>query len=124
MPQVFSIENNKIAKVPESIYFTTTLKDLRVSHNQLTSVQDAIGQLKNLRTYHVTGNKVGIDNGGQLPPDIGKCQFLEELHLDENEILDLPWELGTASRRFTTAFYSYRSSNTDTEAALQVLSRH
>jgi Leucine-rich repeat (LRR) protein len=70
------------------------VKDLRASGNQLTELPALIGQLKQLKTLHLSRNHVGRTTGGQLPPEIGECLFLEELLIDQNELTDLPLELG------------------------------
>ena len=52
---VLKLQNNRLKQVPREICdLITTLRELDLSHNELTHLPDAIGNLKSLRKLKVS----------------------------------------------------------------------
>jgi Leucine-rich repeat (LRR) protein len=57
--KILILDNNQLSgKIPESIYQLTSLVNLSLENNQLTEIDDSIGNLKNLRQINLKGNKL------------------------------------------------------------------
>eukprot|EP00038_Savillea_parva_P011874 m.200735 g.200735 ORF g.200735 m.200735 type:complete len:320 (+) comp21166_c0_seq1:246-1205(+) len=72
-----------IARLP------TTLVELKMGNNHMTSLHPAIGQLRQLKTLAVSSNQIVT-----IPPEIGKLTNLKLLGLANNRITTVPPELG------------------------------
>jgi len=75
--------------VPAAIGQLTSLKELDLSGNQLTSLPAEIGQLTSLRELHLRENELT-----SLPAEIWQLTSLTELHLGYNQLTSLPAEIG------------------------------
>jgi hypothetical protein len=82
---------NKLTSVPPEIGQLTSLKELHLWRNQLTSVPPEIGQLTSL-----TRLDLGTNQLTSLPAEIGQLTSLWGLYLDGNQLTSVPaeiWEL-------------------------------
>lgn len=110
--------DNKLESLPKEIGLLTKLKTLDLSNNQLTELPVEISQLSELQSLNIINNKVS-----KLPSDLSKwtnlivikfslnqfvrfppglCtptfkQHLTEIHAKDNQIGDLPKEIGHLS---------------------------
>ena len=110
--RVLEAERNQIASIPDEIANCKNLENVRVGYNKITDLS-ALADCDNLVTLVVDGNaldsleslnlqkkqrlvtlsakKNGIES---VPADLGKCQLLAEIFLNDNKIGDLPMSMG------------------------------
>ena len=74
--------------VPAEIGQLTSLRELRLTGNQLTSVPAEIGQLTSLEELGLGGNQLT-----SLPAEIGQLTALRQLNLECNQLTSLPAEI-------------------------------
>ena len=110
--KVLEAEHNHIASLPAEIANCKALENLRLAHNKLTDLS-ALGGNNDLVTLVVDGNALTSLDGlnleakqrlvtlsakknavEEVPRVMGKCQMLAEIFLSDNQICDLPIELG------------------------------
>lgn len=74
--------NNFTGSIPSGLFNIPTLSRIfYLSHNNLEgSIQQEIGNLKNLVEFHAESNKFS----GEIPPTLGECQLLQSLYLQNN----------------------------------------
>lgn len=77
-----------LTKLPESIGQLTQLRTLALFGNKLTELPDFIGQLTQLSSLHVNENDIKI-----LPESLKSLTSLNELFLRSNNLLGLPSEV-------------------------------
>ena len=75
--------------VPAEIGQLTSLRELRLTGNQLTSVPAEIGQLTSLERLSLYDNQLT-----SLPAEIWQLTSLEDLDLSDNQLTSLPAEIG------------------------------
>jgi hypothetical protein len=75
--------------VPAEIGQLTSLKELSLIDNRLTSLPAEIGQLTSLERLSLQRNKLT-----SLPAEIGQLTSLKELSLERNQLTSLPAEIG------------------------------
>ncbi|KAH3742480.1 protein phosphatase family protein [Pelomyxa schiedti] len=63
----------------------TTLKDINLSHNALTTIPESITKLSDLRELDLSNNNIKV-----IPPFLGKISTLGQLHIDHNELKEFP----------------------------------
>lgn len=88
--QELSIQGGSIHTLPDEIC-QLPLVVLNVSHNQLTSLPERIGNLAQLKKLDATKNCIT-----DLPASLGNCSCLEVLHLSWNQLPQIPdpiWKL-------------------------------
>jgi len=77
-----------LAQWNQKVLDTTTLN---LGGNQLTTLPDSIGNLTNLNTLNLGGNKyLGGNQLTTLPKSIGNLNNLNELYLENNQLTTLP----------------------------------
>jgi leucine-rich repeat protein SHOC2 len=75
--------------VPAEIGRLSALRQLDLTHNQLTSLPAEIGQLTSLEGLYLVGNELT-----SLPVEIGQLTSLTRLNLGDNQLTSLPAEIG------------------------------
>ncbi|RHY08363.1 hypothetical protein DYB28_003711 [Aphanomyces astaci] len=78
--------------MPAHVYKLSQLMELNFSHNQLTSLDDAIGELAQLERLDVANNRLA-----ELPSGICKLVRLKTLIVSENQLTALPADLGACT---------------------------
>ena len=109
------MDANKLTELPAEVGDVKTLRDLRVSKNQLVGLPSSIQRLTKLEGLHLSGNKltelsaeigdlrdlrvlsVSYNQLVGLPTSIQRLTKLEELYLDGNKLKELPSEIGDLS---------------------------
>ena len=82
------LDGNQLTSVPAEIGRLTSLTMLYLHNNQLTSVPAEIGQLAALKVLSLSGNQLT-----SVPAEIGQLTSLRELSLLGNELTSLPAEI-------------------------------
>jgi len=84
------LSNQKLTKIPDSVFKQTGLEELDISNNQITgAIQAEIRHLNNLKVLKADHN---LMTG--VPAEIGQLDNLEVLDLSNNKLTGLPNELG------------------------------
>jgi leucine-rich repeat protein SHOC2 len=83
------LTGNQLTSVPAEIGQLTSLERLSLYDNQLTSLPAEIWQLTSLEELRLSYNKLT-----SLPPDIGQLTSLRVLSLNDNPLTNLPAEIG------------------------------
>jgi Leucine-rich repeat (LRR) protein len=88
------MSNQGLTKVPISLFESTDIVELDVSHNNLEgALPSQVGKLQNLKVLNVSYNSfTGV------PAEIGQLKNLEVLNLSHNKLTGLPLELGNLSK--------------------------
>lgn len=90
---VLNLSNTGLTELPKYVLSMTQLRELNLSHNQLTGALPAeIRSLKNLQKLDLSYN-----NMSGVPAEIGELAQLQELNLSYNHFTGLPNELGNLS---------------------------
>ena len=88
--KILSLKNNRIRSIPSrDIAKLHKLVGLLLDDNQLTSLPDTIGTLKNLVTLDVYNNQLT-----SLPESIGNLKTLENVSIRNNKLESLPESIG------------------------------
>ena len=82
-------DSEKLTELPEALGQLTQLQTLHLSGNQLTALPEALGQLPQLQTLHLSGNQLTA-----LPEALGQLPQLQTLHLSGNQLTALLEALG------------------------------
>ena len=77
--------NQKLSSLPESISSLKNLQELWLSSNQLSSLPESISSLQELRVLHLYNNQLS-----SLPESISSLKNLQELSLYNNQLSSLP----------------------------------
>lgn len=64
------LNNNKIEKIPQELFFCQNLRLLDLSHNMLMSISANVGCLQRLQHFAVTANMVGVGRFGYIDVDL------------------------------------------------------
>jgi hypothetical protein len=80
-----NLSHNQLTSIPDGIDNLVHLVYVSFSHNQLTELPDEIGRLTNLTTLAVTDNQLT-----QIPDAIGDIDNLTNLFLSKNQLTTLP----------------------------------
>jgi hypothetical protein len=83
------VESRLTGAVPAEIGQLTSLRDLHLRGNQLTSLPEEIRQLTSLRMLSLDNNQLT-----RLPAGIGQLRSLEVLNLTHNQLASVPAEIG------------------------------
>ncbi len=70
----------------------SSLQDLNLGNNQLTSLPPEIGDLSSLQIFNFNNNQLT-----SLPPEIGDLSSLQDIYLNNNQLTSLPPEIGDLS---------------------------
>lgn len=82
------IFDNQIESIPDSIGQLKQLRMLDISINPLTTLPASVGMLQNLRSLFV-----GTCSLQTLPAELGQCRSLQQLHAENNQINTIPASL-------------------------------
>jgi len=87
---ILDLSNNRLDKVPLSVFELTKLEKLSLNHNSLKSIPDQIASLSDLTSLNLAENEI------QSLPGSGfqALAKLTTLFLAHNELSELPSELG------------------------------
>ena len=86
-----TLSKNQITELPSDfLHSVHSLQTLVLDFNQLTQVPPVISTLKQLRVFSARGNKITSVHGG-----ICDCPFMRSINLADNDIVDVPWEIGS-----------------------------
>ncbi len=86
----YDLSNRNLTSVPAQVFNETSLRELNISHNNLTGALPAeIRHMSGLRVLNASYN-----NMTGVPAEIGQLQNLEVLDLSHNQLTGLPRELG------------------------------
>ena len=83
------LRGNQLTSLPAEIGQLTSLTYLNLGGNQLTSLPAEIGQLTSLTELYLSDNQLT-----SLPAEIGQLTSLEELGLSDNQLTSVPAEIG------------------------------
>ena len=83
------LHNNLLTSVPAEIGQLTSLVVLNLINNKLTSLPTEIGQLRVLKLLWLNGNKLT-----SVPAEIGQLTSLVKLSLSDNYLTSVPAEIG------------------------------
>ena len=86
--KTLDLEGNALGKLPPSIMYLKSLKDLELRNCRLKEIPENIGRLKKLRELDVSHNQLT-----EIPAAIKGCISLERLCVKNNKIKVLPKEL-------------------------------
>jgi Leucine-rich repeat (LRR) protein len=79
-----------LSSLPEALLcLGTSLHDLRLDENGISSIPPAIDSLRYLETLDLSHNHID-----SLPESIGNLHILRWLHLDDNRLVVLPYSIG------------------------------
>ena len=84
-----NMTHNQLSFLPDSIGKLVNLEILYLGANQLSSLPDSIGNMTNLKRLDLTNNQLT-----SLPESIGRLTNLEELYLTGNQLTSLPDWIG------------------------------
>ena len=95
------LDGNQLTSVPAEIGRLTSLTMLYLHNNQLTSVPAEIGQLAALKVLSLSGNQLT-----SVPAEIGQLTSLRELDLSGNRLTSVPANIGqlTALKQLNLSF--------------------
>lgn len=99
------LHNNRITSLPDSIGSLSGLTELHLYSNQLTSLPDSIGNLTSLIGLYLFNNQIT-----SLPNTIGNLSSLTNLNLYNNKLTNLPDSIGNLSS--LTGLYVYNNKLT------------
>ena len=74
-------DGNTLSKIPDEFYSLTTLKELTIIEQNITSISDKIANLKNLEKLILASNSITT-----IPKAIAELKNLQVLNLDDNPI--------------------------------------
>ena len=83
--KVFTAKGNNLKRLPEDFGCLTSLTDVHLCENELTSLPDSVQYLVHLKCLRLMGNQLA-----SLPEDFGEMCSLEELSVEENELTKFP----------------------------------
>jgi len=72
-----SMQSPKLTQTPNESYEFSNMKMMDLSFNRIASVEDGIGNLKNLEVLNLEGNQYLTS----ISDEIGKCESLKELNI-------------------------------------------
>lgn len=78
-------KKESLDEIPEIVFDLSQLEELNLSHNQITSLPDAIGRLSNLKLLELSGNKLV-----NFPETLKELIKLEWVNLSDNHLTSLP----------------------------------
>ncbi|MBI3139143.1 MAG: hypothetical protein HYZ15_11200 [Sphingobacteriales bacterium] len=87
--RTLSMVRNKFTKLPEHIRKLKKLEYLVMYDNEIDSIPDWIGEMKNLETLILPRNKLVF-----ISAAVGKLKKLKDLSVGDNQIKNLPDEIG------------------------------
>lgn len=116
--QTINLSNQKLEKVPSSIFNQTDTEVLDLSNNLLTgALPGEIRFLKNLKVLKANNN---LMTG--VPAEVGQLSELETLDLSNNQLTGLPNELGNLKNLKTMNLSGNNYSQQDLDYIKQRLS--
>lgn len=78
----------ELQKAPSNLERLTSLRELVLSHNNLTEVPPWIGNLAEMVTLDLSGNLIS-----DLPTELARLTKLETLYLAANQLVEMPLEI-------------------------------
>jgi len=94
------LANCDLMRLPDDIGNLTSLNDLFVKYNKLTTLPNSIGNLKALKRVSFKNNQLTI-----LPDIFGNLESIRELTISENRLKVLPASIGNLKSLLTVWFY-------------------
>ena len=104
------LDGNQLTSVPAEIGRLTSLTMLYLHNNQLTSVPAEIGQLAALKVLSLSGNQLT-----SLPAEIGQLTSLRVLSLYNNKLTSVPAEIGQLTSLTRLDLYGNQLTSLPTE---------
>jgi Leucine-rich repeat (LRR) protein len=105
------LDGNQLTSVPAEIGRLTSLTMLYLQNNQLTSVPAEIGQLAALKVLSLSGNQLT-----SVPAEIGQLTSLRVLSLYNNKLTSVPAEIGQLTS--LRVFWLYNNKLTSVPAEI------
>jgi len=96
LPIMFlNLQYNHLDQIPKHIAKLTTLKEINLSHNQITGPEsfNSLAALPNLHSIWMTDNQLQA-----LPQEIGKLSALRNLYLEHNQLSSLPASIASLKK--------------------------
>ncbi|MFA6159341.1 MAG: leucine-rich repeat domain-containing protein [Candidatus Paceibacterota bacterium] len=90
--QELDLSGNQLTSLPPEIGHLSSLQYLYLSNNQLKSLPREISQLSSLRVLNLNNNQLT-----SLPPEVGHLSSLRLLYLNDNQLTSLPPEISHLS---------------------------
>jgi Leucine-rich repeat (LRR) protein len=107
------LSSNQLTGTIPDFVSSSRLWNLHLAQNKLTgTIPTTIGSLSALKTFHLAGNGNGGSGiSGRIPSELGKCQNLFSLWLDNNTLAEsIPTELGSLPFLETLSLWNNRLS--------------
>ncbi|KAL5709935.1 Plant intracellular Ras-group-related LRR protein 8 [Ranunculus cassubicifolius] len=86
---VLSLSQNSLTTLPSSLKSLSSLRELDVANNKLTSLPVEIGYLRQLQILKANNNRITV-----VPFCIGNCSSLIEIDLSSNLLVEFPETVG------------------------------
>lgn len=113
--EVLNLSSNRLSRLPEDLHRLHKLRVIFCSDNHFTELPEALGCCANLEMVGFKANKINsvprdslpkmlrwlilTDNQiSDLPPEMGDCERLQKLMLAGNQLVDLPDQLAECTR--------------------------
>lgn len=88
------LRGNQLVHVPFEIKYLANLRELSVADNKLTEISPGIYELRALENLFVTNNRINTID----PYKVINMKHLSTLNLQNNDLMQIPIELGKATQ--------------------------
>jgi internalin A len=102
---VLDLSYEELTELPESLGQLTQLHTLYLRGNKLSALPERLGQLTRLQVLYLDSNQLSV-----LPESLGQLTQLRTLRLDENQLSALPESLGQLTQLQTLNLHSNQLS--------------